>query len=110
LLVVLLVAVAAIPISALWLALGPKKAPAPDFTLTDQNGYSLTLSTLRGHRVALFFGWSHCPDECPTALAHLARKVYAPGAPGALSRLSLWVRWAKIAGMVGRIVLDFSQP
>jgi protein SCO1/2 len=46
---------------------------APDFTLTDQNGKPWSLSQERGyHGVALFFGYTHCPDVCPTTLAHLS--------------------------------------
>lgn len=56
-------------------------APAPDFTLTDQNGQPFTLSLQRGHPVVLFFGYTHCPDECPTTLAHLAQIVHARGTP-----------------------------
>jgi protein SCO1/2 len=54
---------------------------APDFTLTDQDGKPWTLSQERGHdAVALFFGYTHCPDVCPTTLAHLAQaKRLMPG-------------------------------
>ncbi len=51
----------------------PRKAPAPDFTLADQAGRPFRLSDHRGHVVALFFGYTHCPDVCPTTLAALAR-------------------------------------
>ena len=66
---------------ALWKALGPRTAFAPDFTLTDQDAHSFTLSAQRGHPVVLFFGYTHCPDACPTTLAHLARAVRDPQAP-----------------------------
>lgn len=45
---------------------------AYDFTLTNQDGRPFTLSQDRGHAVALFFGYTHCPDVCPATLAHLA--------------------------------------
>ena len=81
-LVLLLAAVATIPVIALWKAFGPHATTAaPDFTLTDQDGRPFTLSSLRGHEVALFFGWTHCPDECPTAMAALARAVRDKDAP-----------------------------
>ena len=38
---------------------------APDFTLTDQFGHSVTLSSLRGHEVVLAFIDSRCKDVCP---------------------------------------------
>lgn len=46
--------------------------PAPDFTLTDQNGQPFTLSQQKGNVVLLFFGFTSCPDVCPTTLADIA--------------------------------------
>jgi len=46
---------------------------AGDFTLTDENGRPFRLSQLRGKVVLLFFGYTHCPDVCPTTMAKLAR-------------------------------------
>ncbi|MFQ5857381.1 MAG: SCO family protein [Anaerolineae bacterium] len=43
--------------------------PAIDFTLTDQYGHAFRLSDQRGQVVLLFFGYTHCPDVCPTTLA-----------------------------------------
>jgi protein SCO1/2 len=45
--------------------------PAPDFTLTGMDGEPVTLSDLRGRVVLLFFGYTSCPDVCPTTLATL---------------------------------------
>ncbi len=42
----------------------PRK-PAPDFTLTDQNGHTLSLSAFRGRAVVLEFMDTHCTDICP---------------------------------------------
>ena len=39
-----------------------------DFTLTDTNGKPLSLSSLKGKVVVLSFGYTHCPDICPTEL------------------------------------------
>lgn len=50
-----------------------------DFTLTDQDGQPFKLSQERGHAVAVFFGYTHCPDECPLTLAHLASARAALG-------------------------------
>lgn len=41
------------------------KTPAPDFTLTDQNGKTVTLSSLRGNAIALTFIYTNCTDICP---------------------------------------------
>lgn len=46
--------------------------PAPDFTLTTHSGQPFRLSEQRGKVVVLFFGFTHCPDVCPTALGDLA--------------------------------------
>jgi len=47
-----------------------------DFTLTAQEGQSYTLSEHQGEVRLLFFGFTHCPDICPTTLLEL-KKVYA---------------------------------
>ncbi len=48
------------------MALSPVPArTAPDFQLTDQNGRSFSLSSLRGHVVVLGFSDPHCTDVCP---------------------------------------------
>lgn len=38
------------------------------FTLTDQHGNTVTEAALKGHPSALFFGYTFCPDVCPTTL------------------------------------------
>lgn len=38
------------------------------FALTDEDGRSVTDQTYRGKWVLVFFGFTHCPDVCPTAL------------------------------------------
>lgn len=43
--------------------------PAPDFTLTDQYGSAFRLGEHAGDVVVLFFGYTTCPDVCPTTLA-----------------------------------------
>lgn len=42
---------------------------ARDFRLTDHNGQVRTLADFRGKAVAVFFGYLHCPDVCPTTLS-----------------------------------------
>ena len=43
--------------------------------LTDQNGRLRHLEDFRGKAVVLFFGFTHCPDICPTTLADVANAV-----------------------------------
>ncbi len=45
------------------------------FALTDQNGHATTDATLRGRWTLLYFGYTNCPDACPTALARMARAL-----------------------------------
>ena len=40
-----------------------------DFSVTDHDGKPRTLADFRGKYVMIFFGYTHCPDVCPTALA-----------------------------------------
>lgn len=46
---------------------------APEFVLNDHNGNTFRLRDQRGKIVLLNFGYTHCPDVCPIALAELAR-------------------------------------
>jgi protein SCO1 len=55
-------------------ALVPAK-PAFDFHLVDQDGKPFQLSQMRGKAVLFSFGFTHCPNVCPTTLSDLA-KVY----------------------------------
>jgi protein SCO1/2 len=43
-----------------------------ELNLTDHNGQPRTLADFRGKVVAVFFGFTHCPDACPTTLAEMA--------------------------------------
>ena len=42
-----------------------------DFTLTDHDGHPFELRSLRGKVVLIFFGYTFCPDACPTTLSKL---------------------------------------
>lgn len=42
-----------------------------DARLTDQNGASVTLSSLRGGVTFVLFGYTNCPDACPTGMERL---------------------------------------
>ena len=51
-----------------------------DFALTDPAGQPRTLADYRGKAVVVFFGYTQCPDVCPTTLAALAEATRALGA------------------------------
>ncbi|MDE3022459.1 MAG: SCO family protein [Pseudomonadota bacterium] len=42
-----------------------------NFSLNDTQGNSITLASYRGKAVMLFFGYTHCPDECPDTMSKL---------------------------------------
>src|SRR5262245_34008781 len=49
----------------------PEPMPLQDFTLLDQNARPFTLADLEGGWTLLVFGYTHCPDVCPTTLAQV---------------------------------------
>jgi protein SCO1 len=53
-----------------------------DFVLADHDGKPRHLSDFRGKLVALFFGYTHCPDVCPTTMADLAKALKLLGPLG----------------------------
>jgi len=58
-------------------------ARATDFALIDHNAQPFELKSLRGTVVMLFFGYSTCPDVCPTTLSKLVRVSRQLGADSA---------------------------
>lgn len=52
---------------------------ARGFRLTDHNGQVRTLADFKGKAVAVFFGYIHCPDVCPTTLADFAAALQQLG-------------------------------
>jgi len=50
-----------------------------DFTLTDFNAQPFQLSSLRGKAVLIFFGYTSCPDACPTTLSKLSSVCHRLG-------------------------------
>jgi protein SCO1/2 len=58
-----------------------------EFHLTDQNGVPVSAASYRGHAVLLYFGYTHCTDECPTTLATLADALQRLGPQADLARV-----------------------
>jgi protein SCO1/2 len=46
-------------------------APAPELDLVDQHGQAFSLSSFKGRIVLIYFGYTRCPDFCPTTMAVL---------------------------------------
>jgi protein SCO1/2 len=53
-----------------------------DFSLTDHAGRTRTLADFRGKAVVMFFGYTRCPDVCPTTLSELKAVKEQLGADG----------------------------
>jgi protein SCO1/2 len=52
------------------------------FRLTDQDGKPFSSDDLKGRPFALFFGFTHCPDICPTTLFQLSEDLKELGVEG----------------------------
>jgi protein SCO1/2 len=50
----------------------PDPNPVPEFALLDQHGSAIDESVFRGQWDLVFFGFTHCPDVCPTTMQVLA--------------------------------------
>jgi len=57
--------------------------PAPEFALKGSDGAALNLARFKGKLVMLVFGFTNCPEVCPTTLATLAQARKALGAGAA---------------------------
>ncbi|WP_027549729.1 SCO family protein [Bradyrhizobium sp. Cp5.3] len=49
------------------------------FQLTDQHGKTVTDRSLKGKPTLIFFGYTHCPDVCPTSLFEISEVLRAMG-------------------------------
>ena len=71
-------------IVVLWLLGGLRTVTAPasiggPFKLTDQTGQVVTEKNLQGRPTLIFFGYTHCPDVCPTSLFEMSEVLRAMG-------------------------------
>ena len=84
------VAVGLAAVAGIFIALRPPAALPPPiqqpmtnvggpFTLVGSDGRSFSSTQLKGKPFAIFFGFTHCPDVCPTTLARLAKLRRALG-------------------------------
>ena len=56
---------------------------ARDFALTDHNGKPRTMADFRGKAVVIFFGYTQCPDVCPTTMTGMAEAMKLLGGDAA---------------------------
>ena len=71
----------------LWVMGGLRHATAPaaiggPFQLTDQTGQTVTEQSMQGRPTLVFFGFTHCPDVCPTTLFEMSEVLKAMGKDG----------------------------
>jgi protein SCO1/2 len=73
------------------LLLLPEPRVIADFSLVDDDGQPFSLERLKGQWSLLFFGFTHCPDVCPSALYDLAqvRKTLARNDPEKTNNLQV---------------------
>lgn len=70
------------PASSRWAHAYPEPAPAPALALVDHRGDPFDLADLRGDPTLVYFGYTHCPDVCPTTIGTVNHVIAA--APGPL--------------------------
>jgi protein SCO1 len=77
----------------LWMLGGLRSVTAPaaiggPFQLTDQTGQTVTEQNLQGKPTLIFFGFTHCPDVCPTSLFEISEVLRAMGKDA--DRVNAW--------------------
>jgi protein SCO1 len=76
-------AIAVLALIAVWLAWAPKGSNQSliggPFALEDGSGKTVSEQTLRGRPFLVYFGYTHCPDVCPTELARISDALTAMG-------------------------------
>jgi protein SCO1/2 len=81
-------------VAAIWITL-PREVTLPSnvggpFTMVDQNGKTVTEATFKGEPFLVFFGFTHCPDICPTTLYEMSEVLKRLG-PDANKTAALFV-------------------
>mgnify|MGYP006169252861 FL=1 len=66
----------------------PQSRNLPDVQMTNQDGQPVTINELKGKWSLLFFGYTFCPDICPTTLAQL-RQIKSELPPEAVNNLQI---------------------
>jgi protein SCO1 len=77
-------AAAFLALAAFWLMLSPTQSAnrsliGGPFALQDGDGRTITSESLRGRPFLVYFGYTHCPDVCPTELARVAEVLSKMG-------------------------------
>jgi cytochrome oxidase Cu insertion factor (SCO1/SenC/PrrC family) len=67
---------------------GDRPAIGGPFTLSDQNGRTVTSDSLKGKPTLIYFGFTYCPDVCPTSLLLMETAIEKLG-PDAAKKVNL---------------------
>jgi protein SCO1 len=80
------------------------------FSLTDQNGATVTDRSFVGQYRVMYFGYAYCPDICPTDVANLARgvKAFAKTNPGKADKLKFIFVTIDPARDTAKVLKDFT--
>ncbi len=80
---VMTAAIAVLGLIAVWMVFAPKSSNPSliggPFALQDGSGDTVSDQTLRGRPFLVYFGYTHCPDTCPTELARISNVLAAMG-------------------------------
>jgi protein SCO1/2 len=84
--------IAALAAAAVWIGWdayqGGKPAIGGPFALTDQDGRTVTSDSLKGKPTLIYFGFTYCPDVCPTSLLLMENAIEKLG-PDAAKKVNL---------------------
>ena len=69
---------------------GDQARALPEFELLDHNNQLLTRSNLEGKWSLMFFGYTHCPDICPTSLQTMSDMITAIDDPDVLDAVQVY--------------------
>ncbi|MBK6743591.1 MAG: SCO family protein [Hydrogenophilales bacterium] len=83
-----------------------------DLQLTDHNGQARTLKDFKGKLVVLFFGYTHCPDVCPTTLSDTASALrqLTPDEAGRIQVLFVTIDPARDSAALLRQYVPYFHP
>ena len=80
------------------------------FTLIDQDGKTVTAADFKGKPTLVFFGYTHCPDICPTTLDSLSQTLKALGPDGQAAALFITLDPSRDTPVVMKDYLSSFDP